>query len=47
MKTFIPKLNDPYWDELRKLYGVDNKEKYIAEQRKLHENKRKFKLAKP
>lgn len=47
METFIPKLNDPYWNELRKLYGVENKEEYIKKQRAIHNNKRKFKLAKP
>ena len=47
MKTFIPSLNDPYWNEARKLYGVADKKKYIEEQKKIHENKRKFKLANP
>lgn len=47
METFIPGLNDPYWAEVRKMYGVDNKTEYIKEQKKKHNSKRKFKLEKP
>lgn len=47
METFIPSLKDPYWLEVRKMYGVDDKENYIKQQRKIHQNKRKFKLEKP